>query len=73
MILKPTNRRPYLESAGLDKNLPVRERFTQHVFVESVVEPDPEFGDLRPQWAHMFKCEVTGAVRKFGVQEVVLS
>lgn len=73
MLLKPFNRHPLLVSEGLDKNLPAEERVTRHTFIDSVVEPDPEFGDLRPQWAHMFKCDVTGAVRKFGVQEVVLS
>lgn len=72
-MLKPINRHPLLVSDGMPKDLPARERATPHTYVDSKIDPDPEFGDLQPQWSHMFKCDVTGAVRQFGCEEIVLS
>lgn len=63
---KPDTKYPILPSAGND-------RATRHTYVNSVIEPDPEFGLLRPQLAHMFRCDETGAIRKYGVEEVVLN
>ncbi len=61
----PYNKRPILRSEGYPlTGIPV---FTKHEYVGTRKEPDPEFGDLRPQWAHLFACTQTGVVRVFGV------
>ena len=64
MKAKPTARsRHYLVSAGVKD----RPTYTMHTFIDAVLGPDPEKGWLHPQWDLMYRCDVTGAQRKFGV------
>ncbi len=63
----PARRRALLESAGIPEPT-----FTLHLYEETILEPDPDLGWLHPQWAQMFKCTKTGAVRKFGVVDATL-
>jgi hypothetical protein len=44
-------------------------KWTLHEYVRTEREPDPEYGDLAPQWAFIFRCAETGAERKYGVQD----
>lgn len=63
--MKPKARpRAYLLSAGYPKENPT---YTHHTFVDSRLEPDPKDGWLHPQWGLYYKCNTTGAERKFGV------
>jgi hypothetical protein len=41
--------------------------YTMHDFAGFKLEPDPDVGWLRPQWAVNYKCRTTGRIRKFGV------
>jgi hypothetical protein len=52
----------FIESAGL-----AHPTLTMHTFAGTELEPDPEAGMLHPQWALVYKCNKTGARRKFGV------
>jgi len=65
-IAKPiperSRRRAVLVSEGTE--VPT---YTEHVWHDSVLEPDPSHGWAWPQWALMYKCVKTGALRKFGV------
>lgn len=71
---EPAQKSMLLESEGLPAvtpegiPIPRRERFTSHAYDHSVIEPDPDLGDLSPQVAHVFRCRETGALRKYGVE-----
>lgn len=60
----PVRKHPLLSSEGYPPGSPVM--WTTHDFVETRKVPDPAFGELRPQWVHIFKCTETGAERVFG-------
>lgn len=62
----PVNKRPIIVSSGYPAGHV--EMWTRHVFVETRKEPDPNFGELRPEWRHYFRCLETNAVRVFGVE-----
>lgn len=63
----PARKRVLIPSTGYPQD--PYENLTWHVFDRAEREPDPEFGDLKPQYALIFKCEETGAERKYGVQD----
>lgn len=52
----------FIESAGHK-----HPTMTMHIFADFKLEHDPDYGWLRPQWAVMYKCKDTGALRKYGV------
>lgn len=52
----------FIESAGIK-----HPTYTTHEFSGFKLEPDPDVGWLRPQWAVQYKCTMTDAIRKFGV------
>lgn len=54
--------RAFIVSAGIK-----HPTYTTHDFTGFKLEPDPDVGWLRPQWAVNYKCRVSGAVRKYGV------
>lgn len=40
---------------------------TMHTFYGFKLEPDPEFGWVKPQWAVQYRCTITKVIRKYGV------
>lgn len=60
---QPETKKAILPSAGFNFM-----RATAHTFSHVVKEPDPEFGLLRPQFRFYYTCDITGAVRPWGLE-----
>lgn len=72
---RPTRSRAYIVSAGFPEVWdPVTRKcieatYTHHEYVRTELQPDPQMGELHPQWAHIFRCKTTGAERVFGIED----
>lgn len=64
----PANKRPMLPSLGIPNSGPNGYGWTPHRFVKVVTRDDPSYGNLRPEYAHLFVCTATGAERLCGLQ-----
>lgn len=69
-IGKPETLEALLQSEGIGKRgLPAPQGFTRHVYDHSeIVQWKHADGSTTQGWAHMFKCTVTGALRRWGIE-----